>query len=1299
MTEVGTAIPENVNLAKVKPVAVNSYARRIKSYATNAQTFGEQQYIKIQLETSTPGAFYDPLQSYIKMDVSIFNTNPYIDFFSWGTAGAAALWEEWRIFQQGTPVEEILQYNVLHQLMMDLNGVCKKPYPMFRSCEYKQPIDEKFHLNAIKPPMVSQSGNPMYYQALLRNVVNQSCTWGIANSTGTFAGLAGKPYLLSSSSPGVSFHRFIVQIGQQGSPTVSLNTVASQRTVVPFDLPALLLGRQSAGAPGSGPGAFYGGPSGATTAPSGNQGTGNNSNALPNVSIAVQTPTNGNTVAPGVNAITAAFNPINQWVDVTDGMIGPPFTSGLLAPASNSGVPPALSLFGSTVAFYGKGPDYDQYNPLNWPWNMPNDRALRRDAQPIENMSDYFMFLSNVKYIPVGLPGQPRPTAGNPTAYGAPSTAASSINFTNTTAYSPPSGFTTTTTKFTVCIPPISGILGSMAQKAFPAMLCAPGSTYIEIKTAQAVKAFQVSMDPCRRVLGTNRDFVPFGGSIGGVFGQFNYVSADDISQTVATDWSNSITGLSTAISQNLCSLQYLGTPTSGTVPTVTSPPTLAQTPWTSNYLFGIGSGQVINADPAVYNPTSTPIAQGIVSQLNVTKRPAPLGCFACIGANLAPINNYLNSASYSGYTANWNLMFSPFSVAAMEGVWTTYEMTDARFTTILWEHDNNNRNTIYYGSVSILDQPTVGSQNVQGNNSMAATLSNTGPSSSSGYLNTSLVALSGTPVGIFNNDTTIGTRYNTANNGSGVLDQYSAMVSVSNNAANTVTTTTSFGGFAQWATATKSNSGRYTFHAQQGVGSGGLNNFLPSYNMEMQNIGFCGHPAGVPLPQYMLVTYPWLKKSLYVSTNNGTLVNPVAQYQIFGDNVGVGDLCSETTACYGTYLPKVCAQALRCFNAGNTNYLQYQISNVEFVTEQVLIPQGATEAILSLAARGDISISTTGVRMYASPVNSSISQNIIIPAKIGNANAWYGVLQPQNYISGTEAQLYDGCSRFCPFTQVYSADTVNCQTSASTIPSITSLASFISSNSAKYAVGQSTPLVTVNVPAVTGAFQMQLICGNELIPQQPLQSPVEIISELAKCQHRLYDTDSTYNIDFALCPSSGYPGNTAVPIATFSPGSTANLYYDALLDNGFCTAFTFAPFLDDQTYIVNPSWNYIGAAMWNSTVASSQGYPGLSNTSYKSTNSLYGARGEYTLPFFQPLASNWVFAIDLDTWPGYSDVVRSGKFLGNVVTTLRLENAIALAITAANQYTGLNGLQLLSYIPHDLRLSWQAGGSLVSYY
>jgi hypothetical protein len=478
--------------------------------------------------------------------------------------------------------------------------------------------------------------------------------------------------------------------------------------------------------------------------------------------------------------------------------------------------------------------------------------------------------------------------------------------------------------------------------------------------------------------------------------------------------------------------------------------------------------------------------------------------------------------------------------------------------------------------------------------------------------------------------------------------------------------------------------------------------------------ISVAGHPSGIPLPQYILVKTPWNKKAFYPNFDSAT-----NNYWVWGENVGVTDLASETQACYGTYLPQSVAQSMRCFNqvGGSNNYVNYTISNLEFVSQQIILPDPITADLLTIASAGEgIQIGTTSVRMYQSPVSNGTSQNLIIPAKIGSANALYCVFQPQNYVSSVEGQLYNSQSRFCPFSQITSSDS-NPITSATQATSITSLATWTTSGSGVYALGQATPFNITNAPASSSSsnFQIQLINGNEQIPQQPMTSISEIVAELTKSQHALFDMEKDTDVPFNLVANAGFKIGTA-PYTSYAStdltSSTASLYYPALAKRSFCSAFTFAGWLDDQTYINNPNLNYVGACMYPlqaswSTTGTYYAYGTTvscstlsASTTNSTTNSLFGARGPYTLPLFIPTESTFVIGFDLDTWSGVSDVARSGIYLGNQTLQLRIQGATALASASTGGITtGLTGINMYSFIVHDLRLSFQAGGSIIAYY
>ena len=74
---------------------------------------------------------------------------------------------------------------------------------------------------------------------------------------------------------------------------------------------------------------------------------------------------------------------------------------------------------------------------------------------------------------------------------------------------------------FTVALPIFSGLIGVWAEKAFPTMLIAPGSFYLQIRFAKVAQAFQFTMDPCRRIFGTYRDYVPSVGLLNGYITEY----------------------------------------------------------------------------------------------------------------------------------------------------------------------------------------------------------------------------------------------------------------------------------------------------------------------------------------------------------------------------------------------------------------------------------------------------------------------------------------------------------------------------------------------------------------------------------------------------------------------------------------------------------------------------------------------------------------------------------------------------------------------------------------------------------
>lgn len=1401
--EQGTALPNNVNIFEELPLAVRSFSRRVKCMVTSAQSWTENQYIKIGIDTAIPGAFLDPLQTYLKADITFTNKNPYIDFVNFGVCGAHGFIDEFRIIQQGTPLEEIINYPSVVETYMDLAGVNTRPYNMYRECELDLGVERSYIQNAIKPPMVSMMGNPMYYNAAFSENRNQQSFWGKGSASYNYP---NKPFLLGTTAAGNSIHSYVVMTGatqyNTATPTADVanayatgnpnnpaqiistafapaagtgfgfnsrgqsgnkNTInqvdpegaeetkiqqilARYKRPVPLDIPGFILGRRNAS--GLGYGIMYGAPSGVQA-----------NATMEATSLLTSLPET-------TNCMDSNYYPVVETVDTMDGQL-----------IHLAGQQPACTLFGSASMFL-ENAGVNPSNPLNWPFCMPNDQAGGKVIPITQNLPNYHMFLSNVKRIPVGIKGSARASAGDQATYVASTDTATlktNPNFANVTAIT--SAVQTFTT--TVCIPLFSGIFGGLATKCSPTMLQAPGSLYIDIKTAPASRAFQVTMDPCRRVLGTVRDYVPFGGSIGGVFGQFNYVSPYGVANDYTTNWTSTKT-INAMLQSQLSAQVYL--PYNSGLQTSNVP--VAQTPWASNAYFGVGSG-------AIYSPLANSVNNTITTASNTlfqTNKPNLGGYFSCIGANLMALQRYLTLGATSdgisgngvSMTTSLDLIFSPYSPAAMsgrdtiynvisetnqmQGVYTTYYnpkrtyANDAAAATAQVTRYvlNTSSGVGTYGETIITDDITASVPISTGTTSGTADIvpqpfsgsinmyTNAGDAESArqalgtSTMNTAIISGSHLPVSTFGNSQ----QCYLGNDDSYALQyvgeqeqQYIAGYALSTD------TTVNDNQYSQGVSTRgarfsgiKSGGNRLISQScitqRTGITTGG-----PGYNgsgqqvdalandnepmpmwtpMTTQTLTMMGGPSGVPKPQYCLVNTPWSRKALYVVAGDNSGLSS-GKIRVYGASVTSDDLCSESYGCFGTKLDKSTDQSFRCFNQlnGSTNYVAYTISNVELISQQIILPEAVISDILQMAATQDISILTNMVRAYQSPLSTGSQQNIIVPAKAASANSLIAIFQPQNYSSTTEAQLYNSYSRFCPFSKIYSTDTF-AKTTATAFEGATSLYNYELNSQQQYAVGQATPFSYVNCPAYNSAFSMQYQLGVEMLPQQPITTIQEVIGELQKMQHKLFDSDANTNCLFQLTPSSGYIGTSSQTYGSVTDFSddlkSGYAFYDSTIDGGFTTAFCSAAFLDDQAIINNPAWNYIAACAYNANVSASapssaaaalaaaKGVGSVGQAAY-GVSKLFGARGPHVLPFYKPPECKWMFGLDLDTWSKNSNVARSGRFLGQNTIQFQISNAPALDFSNSSQKTNIQGLNMWTIVQYDARLSYQAGGSTVTYY
>jgi len=458
------AIPRMLNLSSRKPTTVEAFVRSVSSIATNAQSFGPNTYANIVLDTSTPGAFLDPNQSFIEFDFEVTNTNPYIDYMNLSAAGMASFIEEFRIYNQGTPIEEILQYNLMFEHWMKMGGHAQTKFRMFMENSWRAPVlPSQSDLNFVKPPMVDREGLCMHPTPV--NMFGDGNTLCQHNEQGNYRSARASGYWGLNPSEGVNY-------GWTDKPNADAD---------------------------------------------GCWGLTKGSNRSPGDNV-LQYEKNSNGVAYASGRVKTNFIGPMNYIHMYHNY-----------DMRNSGCTAGGNLRSQCWT------NRIDNTYVTWPNTLRPEPLIKNIVrqQQEENikryrLQDYLMFLANVENIPIGVspvksfiknedalvpvskdpaPGGPGDETLLPTTWNANVTGQINANNWNwdVVTQTPPEG----KIKFHVTLPIFSGLLGVWAEKAFPAMLISPGSFYIQIKWAKMQQAASFTMDPCRRIYGTYRDYVP----------------------------------------------------------------------------------------------------------------------------------------------------------------------------------------------------------------------------------------------------------------------------------------------------------------------------------------------------------------------------------------------------------------------------------------------------------------------------------------------------------------------------------------------------------------------------------------------------------------------------------------------------------------------------------------------------------------------------------------------------------------------------------------------------------------------
>ena len=487
-----TALPAEVQLGREKPQGAFCLRSRYSLSANSASSWNAGTTLSIPLQTGTPGTFTDVKQGIIQATIQITNNNPYVDYLNFGPSGAMILFDEMRIYSSGTPIEENLRYSETADLLTIQGGHQCRPFHVYRRNNWRANngnAGDK-HVNFIKPAMVDGLGVPMHGRTPFMD--KNSAVYcppsiqfgqsgigvaapgaisvfgasnnlaGIQNSVGTTGGLGttveSKCFFDSGfAATAASNAPFIINLGVD-IPVSNLGyaLVADAVGDATVNMSGIYMGKTYAGGMKHRT-AFHTQPAAAATSLEG-------------------PPTDH---LPYKNTQFARTNGLNTSLNIND----------------------TLALRTAAV-----------YCPSQWPDYQPSTLLGEFDDEEVNNIlgkakvSEYMKYLCNVRSLPIGVTGK----IAVGTSYYQTNTPLDAAAGSSTNA--PANSYT----QYRVSMPFLSGIYGIFAEKMFPDMLIGANNIRIEFKLAQNAKALWTTMDPCRRVPGTLRDFVPFTGTLTG---------------------------------------------------------------------------------------------------------------------------------------------------------------------------------------------------------------------------------------------------------------------------------------------------------------------------------------------------------------------------------------------------------------------------------------------------------------------------------------------------------------------------------------------------------------------------------------------------------------------------------------------------------------------------------------------------------------------------------------------------------------------------------------------------------------
>lgn len=487
------AMPAALELEASRRNGIPAFRREVVHNTTTQNEYRPGELCYIPMDTGAAGAFMDVACTRLEFTVVIRNKNYFTDFISLPRCGWNVLIQEFAIELNNGLHELNRHYAECIELDMIKRGENRTPFEITRSNPWKPAggTAGRLHINFIKPSMVTQMGLPHNVQYSPLSTITSATTPDSMSQS----------YLLWSQP-------FI----REGCGRIGNNTLSSNSALIHGDNINLTSNTMEV----------------AQTFWEDRLGR----DPYQKVSHVAYIATGGDTEEGPV--MIGADGSFNDTVIFTGGdtafrnvesnarIYGQPYGAHLRSLARQS---PA-SDYDISLYSLSYGQSMPSYSPGMWPAKQPTDlNLLQKEYEQnirLINADNVFNYYANCKNIPVGIPVS---LQGDETGKGTIWGSGLKTKF--------PISQYGYETEFQVSVKIYSSLIGLLADRWFPELVVPQGRMRVRLRFQEPNVAFQTLMDPCRRVPGTSRDFIPNYGLTGSYSADVTVTPADEERQDV----------------------------------------------------------------------------------------------------------------------------------------------------------------------------------------------------------------------------------------------------------------------------------------------------------------------------------------------------------------------------------------------------------------------------------------------------------------------------------------------------------------------------------------------------------------------------------------------------------------------------------------------------------------------------------------------------------------------------------------------------------------------------------------------